>query len=60
MEMDVQYVDNTNRFSGRAEAYVKHRRGYPPEAFDLIQTHFQVSENARILDMGSGTGILSR
>lgn len=52
-------VNNTGRFTGRAEAYTKYRYGYPPEALTLLADHFNLPRGAKIADVGSGTGILS-
>lgn len=59
-DVAVPAVDNTNRFTGRADAYVKYRRSYPPEAIRLVAKYFHLPSDATILDLGSGTGILSR
>ena len=53
-------VDNTNRFTGRADAYEKHRQGYPPEAVAKIVEHLSLKSEAVVLDLGSGTGNLSK
>ena len=53
------YVDNTGRFSGRAEAYTKYRSSYPPEAVAVSADYFKLPHGAKIADLGSGTGIVS-
>src|ERR1700687_4183567 len=50
--------DPTERFSDRAETYAKYRPGYPEEMVRFLQTF--VSPPAKIADIGSGTGILTR
>lgn len=54
-----QSADNTGRFTGRADAYVKYRSSYPPEAITLLAEYFNLPAEAKIADVGSGTGILS-
>lgn len=53
-------TDSTQRFSGRVEAYVKFRPGYPAA---LVQTLLQktgLEAGARVADIGSGTGIFTQ
>jgi SAM-dependent methyltransferase len=50
----------TGRFSGLAEVYAKCRPGYPPEAVDFILARCGLAPGARLVDLGSGTGISSR
>src|SRR6266480_1804978 len=47
------------RFSNRAEHYVKCRPGYPVEILDLLRTHCGLTQDSVIADIGSGTGKLS-
>lgn len=49
-----------NRFSDRAEDYVKYRPSYPADAIDIILAG--LNNNAQIVgaDIGAGTGIASR
>ena len=58
--MDSTPIDNTGRFSGRVDAYVRHRQGYPQEAIEMVIEHFGFPPDGTIADLGSGTGILSR
>jgi ubiquinone/menaquinone biosynthesis C-methylase UbiE len=52
--------DSTTRFSSRVTDYVSSRPSYPPAVVHLLQDRFKLPQNAHILDLGSGTGILSR
>jgi len=49
----------TERFSARAENYRRYRPGYPAAAMDLLATHCGLAADAVVVDVGSGTGILS-
>ncbi|KAB8345933.1 hypothetical protein FH972_022986 [Carpinus fangiana] len=54
-------VDNTQRFSDRVAVYVAHRPSYPAAAIDfLVEQYHLDAKAATIVDLGSGTGILSR
>lgn len=48
---------NTEAFTGRAQAYVKARPGYPREAIEYIRT--LVPPDAVFADIGAGTGIFT-
>ncbi len=50
----------TGRFSGLAELYAKCRPDYPAEAIDFILTRCGLGPGARLVDVGSGTGISAR
>ena len=50
----------TERFSNRAEAYRKHRPGYPSAVVDLLRTPGGLHRGTSVGDIGSGTGILTR
>lgn len=52
-------MNNTDRFTGKAGAYVQGRPGYPAAVVELL-TQEARRENPRMADIGSGTGILSR
>ncbi len=47
----------TTRFSDRAEAYSRHRPGYPPEALDAIFESLDDPAQLLVADIGAGTGI---
>ena len=52
-------MNHTDRFTGRAGAYVQGRPGYPAAVLELL-TQETRRKNPRLADIGSGTGILSR
>jgi SAM-dependent methyltransferase len=49
-----------NRFSDRAEDYVKHRPSYPDAAIDIILEGLSSASQIKAADIGAGTGISSR
>ncbi|MCF2147412.1 class I SAM-dependent methyltransferase [Desmonostoc muscorum LEGE 12446] len=49
-----------NRFSDRAEDYVKYRPSYPPAAIDIILEGLDKNLQIVAADIGAGTGISSR
>lgn len=52
-------MDNTQKFSGKADVYAKARPGYAPEAITFIKS-LGLTKNSTVADMGSGTGIFSK
>jgi SAM-dependent methyltransferase len=52
--------DPTKRFSSRVDAYVNYRPSYPEALIPWIERECGLTAQARIADIGSGTGILSR
>jgi SAM-dependent methyltransferase len=50
----------TERFSGAAGLYERHRPSYPPELLDWITAETQVRPPAPVADVGCGTGISTR
>jgi SAM-dependent methyltransferase len=50
----------TGRFTGLAEIYAKHRPGYPTEAINTIIARCRLRKSSTVVDVGCGTGILSR
>lgn len=52
--------DNTNLYTGRADAYTKYRSSYPPSVVTHVADHYSLPPSATIADMGSGTGIVSK
>jgi len=49
-----------NRFSDRAEDYVKYRPSYPADAIDIILEGLDKNSQILAADIGAGTGISSR
>ena len=52
--------DSVERFSTRVSNYVRFRPGYPAAIVDLLRRECDLRAGARIADIGSGTGFLSR
>ncbi|MGY3901646.1 class I SAM-dependent methyltransferase [Aeromonas lusitana] len=52
-------MDSTQRFSARVEAYVKYRPGYPAAMLDFLAAELAMGPEARVADIGAGTGILT-
>jgi len=52
-------LNSSDRFLGRVEAYARHRPSYPTAAIDLLQARCGLRPGATVVDLGSGTGILS-
>ncbi len=52
--------DPRGRFSGRVDAYVRSRPGYPEGLIPLLQREAGLRPAHSIADVGSGTGILTR
>lgn len=53
-------MDNTQKFSGRAQYYTKGRPGYPKELFDCLYDKYGFSDSSVIADIGAGTGKFSK
>ena len=53
-------MDSTRRFSGRVENYVRFRPGYPFGVIDVLRERCELEAKDVVVDVGSGTGILSR
>jgi SAM-dependent methyltransferase len=51
--------DSKERFSNRVEDYVRHRPGYPREILDLLYGECGLRPESVVIDIGSGTGLLS-
>ena len=51
--------DPKKRFSSRVENYIKYRPRYPPEIIDFLTVENLLSKQSIVVDVGSGTGILS-
>jgi len=52
-------MDNTQKFSGKAEVYQKARPNYAPGLFACLQQVFGLGPGSVVADVGSGTGILT-
>ena len=52
--------DSVPHFSRRVENYIKYRPGYPPAILDLLRRECQLTTQAVIADIGSGTGLLTK
>lgn len=52
--------DPTERFSGRAAAYVRSRPGYPTGILDRLRSECGLTPAWLIADIGSGTGLLTQ
>ena len=50
-------LPNTERFTGRAEAYARFRPGYPEAVIDLLRAEAGWTPDAVVADIGAGTGI---
>ena len=53
-------MDSTQRFSNRVEDYVRYRPGYPREIVDVLRHECGLTPEAVVVDVGSGTGLLTR
>ena len=49
----------THRFSGRVDAYVRYRPGYPPALLDWLREEIGLSPSWDVVDIGSGTGLFA-
>jgi SAM-dependent methyltransferase len=56
---DAPTLDSTVRFSGRAQAYASGRPGYPAQIATHLVRELDLSADAVIVDLGSGTGLSS-
>jgi len=53
-------LSSSDRFLGRVENYAKHRPSYPASAIDFLAQRCGLRPGAQVVDLGAGTGILSR
>ncbi len=49
----------TERFTGRVESYRRYRPGYPPELVEWLRTDCGLSNDATVVDVAAGTGLLT-
>lgn len=52
-------MDNTVKFTGKADIYAKYRPSYPDALLDYLITAGGLPESAHVADIGAGTGKLS-
>lgn len=57
--MALTNLDPTNRFSNRADSYVRFRPGYPVGLLAVLARQAGLDDGARVADIGSGTGIFT-
>lgn len=53
-------MGSTERFTGRAAAYARHRPSYPAAAIDAVLAGLGEPANLVVADVGAGTGISAR
>ena len=53
-------MDNTKKFSGKADVYQQARPNYAQALLDFIAQKWQIGEGSLVADIGSGTGIFTR
>lgn len=53
-------MDNTKKFSGKAEVYQKARPNYARALLEFISRNWRIGEGSLVADIGSGTGIFTR
>jgi ubiquinone/menaquinone biosynthesis C-methylase UbiE len=53
-------TDPASRFSGRVEAYLRHRPGYPAELVQELLKITGLGPGAAVADIGSGTGLFTQ
>lgn len=49
----------TERFTGRVESYRRYRPGYPPELVDWLRAECGLRDDAAVVDVAAGTGLLT-
>lgn len=52
-------MNNTTRFDGKGEIYVRARPSYATELFDYIKNTLKIPQGSVFADIGSGTGIFT-
>ena len=49
-------VDNTKKFTNKADKYVSSRPSYPTKLMDYLYNEVGFSDKSKIADIGAGTG----
>jgi hypothetical protein len=52
-------IDAKERFTNRVDDYVRYRPGYPDALFAMLVREAKLGDRAFVVDVGSGTGILT-
>jgi SAM-dependent methyltransferase len=60
MEVAVQELNPTERFSDRVADYVRYRPSYPSALFDDLEARLGGLKGLSVADVGAGTGIFTR
>ena len=58
--IEVIRVDNTKKFTNKADKYVSSRPSYPTKLMDYLYNEVGFSDKSKIADIGAGTGIFTR
>lgn len=53
-------MDNTGKFTNKADNYVKYRPTYPKEFIDYLSSEVGFGKDSVVADIGAGTGILTK
>jgi len=53
-------MENTERFTGKADIYEKYRPTYPAALYDWLYTDKGMSASSAIADIGAGTGLFTQ
>ena len=53
-------MDNTKKFTNKADKYVSSRPSYPTKLMDYLYNEVGFSDKSKIADIGAGTGIFTR
>lgn len=53
-------MDNTKKFTDKADKYVSSRPSYPTKLMDYLYNEVGFSDESKIADIGAGTGIFTR
>ena len=53
-------MDNTKKFTNKADKYVSSRPSYPTKLMDYLYNEVGFLDKSKIADIGAGTGIFTR